>query len=165
MHVLRSALVARPAVHVFDLIEGAEHYPSFLPWCAGATIVARDDAIVSADLQVRWGPARFAMRTRNSKARPERMTILLERGPFRRFQGEWLLHALREDACRVEFELDYAFDGALLGAVAGPVFDRIADTLVDAFVRRAYEVPVAGGTTADGAKADGADATGTPGLT
>ncbi len=142
MHVHRSALVARPAEHVFDLIEAAEHYPRFLPWCAGASIVVRDDALVSADLRVRWAGASFELRTRNPKRRPERMTILLERGPFRRFHGEWRLRALRDDACRVEFELDYAFDSTLVTAVAGPVFDRIADTLVDAFVRRAYEVPV-----------------------
>ncbi len=32
-------LVAHAAEEMFDLIEGAEHYPEFLPWRAGATIV------------------------------------------------------------------------------------------------------------------------------
>lgn len=48
MFVRRSALADRSAERLFDLIEAAEHYPSFLPWCTGATIVSRDDAMVDA---------------------------------------------------------------------------------------------------------------------
>jgi ribosome-associated toxin RatA of RatAB toxin-antitoxin module len=137
MRVRRSALVARPADAMFDLIEGAEHYPAFLPWCSGATIVQRDDAIVSADLRVRWKGLNFEMRTRNPKRRPEYMAIHLERGPFRHFEGEWRLSALAAAACKVEFALDYEFESALMTSIAGAVFERIADTMVDAFVERA----------------------------
>jgi ribosome-associated toxin RatA of RatAB toxin-antitoxin module len=143
MIVRRSALVAQPATHLFDVIEAAEHYPRFLPWCAGATIVSRDEQVVSADLRVRWGGMNFEMRTRNPKQRPEYMAIHLERGPFRRFEGEWRLTPLREDACKVAFELDYEFDSALMTRAAGPMFNRIADTLVDAFVQHALTTPLA----------------------
>lgn len=137
MRVRRSALVARPADAMFDLIEGAEHYPAFLPWCAGANIVQRDEQIVSADLRVRWKGLNFEMRTRNPKRRPEYMAIHLEHGPFRRFEGEWRLAALAPHACKVEFALDYEFESALMTSLAGAVFERIADTMVDAFVERA----------------------------
>lgn len=141
MQLRRSALVARPATALFDLIEAAEHYPQFLPWCAGATIVARDEQIVSADLQVRWHGLKFDFRTRNPKRRPEFMAIHLERGPFRRFDGQWQLTALTPDACKVAFELDYQFDSALMTRLSGSMFDRIADTLLDAFVQRALTMP------------------------
>lgn len=142
MIVRRSALVAQPAVHVFDVIEAAESYPLFLPWCASATIVCRDDAMVSADLHLRWGGMDFEMRTRNPKQRPALMSIHLERGPFRRFEGEWRLTALGSDACKVAFVLDYEFDSAWMTRAAGPLFSRIADTLVDAFVQRAQALPL-----------------------
>ncbi|WP_088278667.1 type II toxin-antitoxin system RatA family toxin [Ideonella sp. A 288] len=141
--VRRSALVDRSAGHLFDLIEAAEHYPAFLPWCAGATIVSRDDTLVSADLRVKWHGMAFEIRTRNPKQRPVHMTIHLERGPFRHFEGEWRLRPLDATACKVEFTLDYAFDSALMTRAAGPVFDRITDTMVDAFVRRALSLPEA----------------------
>jgi ribosome-associated toxin RatA of RatAB toxin-antitoxin module len=143
MIVRRSALVLRSATHLFDVIEAAEHYPRFLPWCVGAAIVSRDDNLVSADLRVQWGGLNFEMRTRNPKRRPEHMAIHLERGPFRRFEGEWRLASLTADACRVEFMLDYEFDSSLMTRVAGPVFNRIADTLVDAFVQHAQALPQA----------------------
>lgn len=140
MMVRRSALVERSAEQLFDLIEAAEHYPQFLPWCAGATIVARSDHEVQADLRVRHRGLEFLMRTRNPKRRPVWMAIHLERGPFRRFLGEWQLTALAPQACKVAFSLDYEFDSALVTRVAAPAFDRAADTLVDAFVRRAMQM-------------------------
>ncbi|MEP7282030.1 MAG: type II toxin-antitoxin system RatA family toxin [Rubrivivax sp.] len=141
MIVRRSALVGRSATVLFDLIEAAEHYPRFLPWCARAHIVSRDDTVVSADLTVRWLGLDFEMRTRNPKQRPEYMAIHLERGPFRRFEGEWRLAPLSPDACKVTFVLDYEFDSNLTTLVAGPVFSRITDKLVDAFVRQAMVMP------------------------
>jgi ribosome-associated toxin RatA of RatAB toxin-antitoxin module len=142
MLVRRTALVERPAFHMFDLIEAAEQYPQFLPWCVGATIVSRDDDLVSADLRVRYAGVHFEVRTRNPKRRPEHMTIHLERGPFKRFEGEWTLRALSEDACKVDFTLDYEFASRMVTSVAGPVLDRMANAMVDAFVNRALVVPV-----------------------
>jgi ribosome-associated toxin RatA of RatAB toxin-antitoxin module len=127
---------------MFDLIEAAEDYPRFLPWCAGATILVRDDSLVAADLDIEYRGMRWRVGTRNPKRRPEHMAIHLVRGPFRHFEGHWRLAALGDDACRVEFELTYEFDSALATQLAGPVFGRIADTLVDAFVKRAHSLPV-----------------------
>ncbi len=143
MIVRRSALVPRPASHVFDVIEAAEHYPQFLPWCIGATIVSRDAGAVSADLRVQWGGMHFEMRTHNPKLRPSMMSIHFERGPFRRFEGEWRLTELAADACKVAFVLDYEFESRWMTGAAGPVFHRLGDTLLDAFVERALATPVA----------------------
>ena len=140
MIVRRSALVDQPAEHLFDLIEAAEHYPDFLPWCAGAQIVQRDDTLVSADIRMRYAGVAFELRTRNPKRRPEYMAIHLERGPFRRFEGEWRLRVLDPQACKVDFLLDYDFDSAVMTRIAGPMFNHIANTMVDAFVARSREM-------------------------
>ncbi len=137
MDVRRSALVAYSAEEMFDLIEGAEHYPVFLPWCAAATILDRDDAIVAARIAVAWHGVSFELVTRNPKKRPEWLSVRMERGPFRRFDGEWQLRALAPSACKIEFALSCEFDNALLRGVAGQVLERIASRFVDAFVARA----------------------------
>ncbi len=139
MLVRRSALVDQPAEHLFDLIEAAEHYPDFLPWCAGAQIVSRDDTLVSADIRMRYAGVSFELRTRNPKQRPEYMAIHLEHGPFRHFEGEWRLRVLDPHACKVDFLLDYEFDSPLMTRMAGPMFHHIANTMVDAFVARAQQ--------------------------
>lgn len=126
---------------MFDLIEAAEDYPAFMPWCAAATVLARDDSMVVARIAVDYHGARFAFTTRNPKRRPHWMAIGLEEGPFERLEGEWRLAELSPEACRIDFELRYAFGGALLGRLAGSVFDGIADRMVDAFARRAEKIP------------------------
>jgi ribosome-associated toxin RatA of RatAB toxin-antitoxin module len=140
VEVVRSALIAYPAPDTFDLIEQAEHYPEFLPWCAGATILARDDSVVAARLAVDYRGLRFDLTTRNPKRRPHWLAVRLEEGPFRRFEGEWHVRELGPQACKIEFELHYQFDSTLVGKLADTVFGRIADTLVDAFAQRAADV-------------------------
>ncbi len=137
MIVRRSALVTQPASHLFDLIEAAEHYPSFLPWCAEARIISRDEQQVSAELKLSWHGVTFDLHTRNPKQRPHFMAIRLAQGPFSRFEGEWRLTELGASACKVAFLLDYEFNSAWMTRAAGTVFSRVADSLVDAFVAQA----------------------------
>ena len=141
VEIRRSALIQSSAARTFDLIEAAEHYPAFLPWCANAVILARDESVVSARLTVDYHGLRFDLTTRNPKERPHWMAVYLDRGPFRRFEGEWRVTELAAEACKIEFLLRYEFDSALVGRLAGGVFDGIANTLVDAFARRAERAP------------------------
>jgi ribosome-associated toxin RatA of RatAB toxin-antitoxin module len=148
MDVRKTVLVGHSAEQMFDLIEACEHYPDFLPWCSGATVVARDENTVVADITVNYLGVRFEFRTRNPKRRPTAMTIHLERGPFRHFDGVWDLTPLAADGCRIDFALRYDFDGTAMARIARPVFDRIANTLVDRFVARADHVYAAAGAVA-----------------
>lgn len=140
MEIRRTVLVSHSAERMFDLIEAAEHYPKFLPWCAGATIVTRDPGVVVADITVDYHGVRFRFTTRNPKRRPEWMAITLERGPFRRFEGEWHLRALGAEGSHIVFTLRYDFESGVMRTLAGPVFERITNTLIDAFVARADKV-------------------------
>jgi ribosome-associated toxin RatA of RatAB toxin-antitoxin module len=145
MKVTKQLLVAKPVEAMFDLIEAAEHYPSFLPWCADAQILSRDDEQVRALIKVNYRGIDFEFTTRNPKRRPEWMGVTLEHGPFRRFHGEWLLAPLGDLGCRIEFRLEYEFASTLMTRLAGPVFERIAATLVDALVAHADRVLPADG--------------------
>jgi ribosome-associated toxin RatA of RatAB toxin-antitoxin module len=138
--IRKSALVGYSAESIFDLIEAAEDYPAFLPWCSAATILDRDENSVSAQITIDYHGIRLHFVTRNPKRRPEFMAIHLERGPFRHFHGEWHLTSLAPDACRIDFELGYEFHNAVTAKIAGPVLGRVANALVDAFVGRADQV-------------------------
>jgi ribosome-associated toxin RatA of RatAB toxin-antitoxin module len=137
MNVRRLLFVQHPATRMYDLIEGAEYYPDFLPWCSSVTILERTEHVVAATLGVDWHGVRIEFTTRNRKRRPEWLELALVRGPFRHFRGEWRLKSLGTDGCKIEFLLDYEFASDLLGRAAGPLFEHITNTLVDAFVRRA----------------------------
>ena len=137
MELRRSALVGFSAAAMFDLIEAAEHYPAFVPWCAGATILERDDSVVAAEIQVDYRGVRFSFTTRNPKRRPEWLGVRLERGPFRRFEGDWYITSLAPAACKIEFSFQSDLGGSLGSRLARTVLDHVATTLIDAFVARA----------------------------
>ncbi len=122
---------------MFDLIEQAEHYPQFIPWCTDARILERTDTLVAARITMKVAGITLTLETRNPKRRPQWLRLVMVRGPLRRFDGEWVLTPLNATACRVEFTLAYEFADAVIERVAGPVFARMADTMVDAYVRRA----------------------------
>ena len=80
---------------------------------------------------------------------PDRsVRIELVDGPFSQLEGQWRFIPLAKpgadeaaaQACKIEFELRYAFASRALEALVGPVFDRIANTFVEAFVKRAEQV-------------------------
>jgi ribosome-associated toxin RatA of RatAB toxin-antitoxin module len=139
LEIRKSAVVGRSATETFDVIEAAEHYPAFLPWCADAVILERDKDVVVARITIGFHAARLILTTRNPKRRPHWMAIHLEQGPFRHFEGEWQLTELAAEACKIDFHLRYEWDGAFTGLLALWAFNGIADTLVDAFAQRAEQ--------------------------
>jgi ribosome-associated toxin RatA of RatAB toxin-antitoxin module len=135
--VTRSALVPFSAQQMFDLVEGVEQYPQFLPWCSGTAVSHRDPAVTQATIHINYRGIKQSFSTENHKQPPERMTLQLVEGPFRMLDGEWLFTALGAEACKVDFRLSYEFSSTLLEKLVGPVFGHIAGTMVDAFLTRA----------------------------
>jgi ribosome-associated toxin RatA of RatAB toxin-antitoxin module len=138
--VKKSALVMYSARQMFDLVNDVESYPEFLPWCNSTTLLSRTEDQVCAELEVVRIGVRQKFTTCNKMVLGEHMDIQLVEGPFKHLRGGWEFKALREDACKVELELDFDFSGKLINAAFGPVFNQIANTLVDAFCNRADEV-------------------------
>jgi ribosome-associated toxin RatA of RatAB toxin-antitoxin module len=143
--VTKSVLVAHAAERMFDLVDAFEDYPSFLPWCAGASVVARQDGVKTARIDIDFHGLRTHWITDNVNRRPESIVITLNDGPFRHLHGEWRFRALAPDASKVEFELAYEFATPVLERVVGPVFNHIAGTFIEAFVQRAESLRAAGG--------------------
>ena len=138
--VRKSVIVNRPAEAMFALVDDVESYPRFLPWCSGAHVSERTDAVTVARLDIDYHGLTTSIGTRNAKEPPERMSLEFVEGPFERFKGQWRFVELGE-GCRVEFALDYTFSSVALEALLGPVFGHIAETMVDRFVARAESVP------------------------
>jgi ribosome-associated toxin RatA of RatAB toxin-antitoxin module/CRP-like cAMP-binding protein len=140
MRVHKTILMPYPVEPVFDIIEQAEHYPHFIPWCSGAEILERTDEVVAARVSMRVAGLNLRLETRNPKRRPEWLRLRMVRGPMRLFEGEWRLTPLNAHACRVEFILTYDIGDGMIERVAGPVFARMADSMVDAYVARAERI-------------------------
>ena len=136
-NVKKSVLLAHSAEQMYRLVEDVERYPEFLPWCGQARVLERTPKGVVATLTIAFRGLNQAFTTENTNEPGRAIHMRLREGPFSALTGQWRFVPLAPDACRVEFELDYAFRNALVAKVVGPVFDHIAKTFVDAFVRRA----------------------------
>ncbi|MCL2658086.1 MAG: type II toxin-antitoxin system RatA family toxin [Betaproteobacteria bacterium] len=138
--VSKRVLIEFTPAQIFKLVDQVEDYPKFLPWCGGAEVLGRDEVRTAARLHINYHGIKSHFATENAKTFPERMTIRLVEGPFKRLEGEWIFRALGATACKIEFRLLYEFSSKLIEKAVGPVFHHIANTFVDAFVKRAEQV-------------------------
>ena len=138
--VHKSVLVSYSAAQMFALVDNVEDYPKFLPWCGGVSILSRDQGQLVATLTINYHGVRQSFTTENTNSPPTGMKMRLIEGPFKTLDGNWTFKPLREDACKVEFDLKYEFSNRLLEQIIGPVFSMIANSFVDSFCKRAATV-------------------------
>lgn len=152
-HVKKSVLLWYSPREMYALVTAVPDYPAFLPWCEKGEILERHDDGVTARVHLAYHGVRHAFTTRNTLEADRRVELKLVDGPFSLLEGDWVFTPLgtppaepadaapaAPKACRVDFELKYAFSSRALELVVSPVFDRIANTFVDAFVKRAEQV-------------------------
>ncbi|MDT8999203.1 type II toxin-antitoxin system RatA family toxin [Paucibacter sp. APW11] len=147
-HVKKSVLLWYSPAEMYELVTAVERYPEFLPWCDRAEVLETHEAGMTARLGLAYAGVRHAFTTRNEHDTNRRVGMQLIDGPFSLLDGVWQFVPLGKPgangeppkACKIEFELRYAFSSAALEAVVSPVFDRVANTFVDRFVARAEQV-------------------------
>ncbi|MDM4765763.1 type II toxin-antitoxin system RatA family toxin [Pelomonas sp. SE-A7] len=149
-HVKKSVLLWYSPREMYDLVTDIARYPEFLPWCEKAELLEQHEGGMTARLSLAYAGVRHAFTTRNSHEAERKVDMELVDGPFSKLEGTWLFLPLGKpggelggggpQACKIEFDLCYAFSSKALEAVVSPVFDRVANTFVDRFVERAESV-------------------------
>ena len=144
--VNKSVLIWHSPREMYGLVTDCERYPEFLPWCERGEVIESTETTMVARLHLAYGGVRHAFTTRNEQVADHSVHLTLVDGPFSLLDGLWRFVPIgapadaTAPACRIEFEMRYAFTSRALKAVISPVFDRIADTFVDSFVKRADSV-------------------------
>ena len=142
-HVKKSVLLWYSAREMYGLVTDVASYASFLPWCDKAEVLDEEPHAMTARLHLHFAGLRHAFSTRNTHVVDTSVVMALLDGPFSDLEGTWRfvpIGATGSAACRVEFDLRYAFSSGALETVLSPVFDRVANTFVDSFVQRAEQV-------------------------
>jgi coenzyme Q-binding protein COQ10 len=138
--------VQHSASNMFDLVADMEKYPAFLPLCSALKIRSRTDkgegvSVVVASMTVAYKMVHQTFVTRDTLDRPN-LKILVEYldGPFQRLQNRWTFHPVGENACDVEFFIDYEFRSRTLAMLMGAMFDTAFRKFSAAFEQRADRV-------------------------
>lgn len=136
-NVKKSALVPYSAAQMYALVNDLESYPQFLPWCRSSRLLSQKPDEVCAEMVVARAGIQQTFSTCNRLTKDRRIELRLNKGPFKRLQGNWDFIPLREDASKVELQMEFEFAGRLISTAFGPVFHHVAQTLVEAFCKRA----------------------------
>ncbi len=142
-HVKKSVLLWYSPAEMYRLVTDVPAYPQFLPWCERGEVLNGDDAGATARVHLAWAGGRHAVTTRTTQPPDPSVRMKLVDGPFSVLEGSWQFTPLGkagQQACRIEFDLRYAFSSRALELVLSPVFDKVANTFVDSFVTRAEQV-------------------------
>jgi ribosome-associated toxin RatA of RatAB toxin-antitoxin module len=141
-HVKKTVLLWYSPHEMYELVTAVPDYPKFLPWCEKSEVLETHPGGMTARLHLHYAGLRQTFTTRNAHEKDRSVVIGLVDGPFSTLDGTWNFLSLGADdkACKIEFDMRYAFANAALEALVSPVFDRIANTFVDSFVKRAEQV-------------------------
>ena len=135
--VEKNVLVLHSAEQMFELVDRVEDYPHFLPWYGKTEVIAREGNELKARLFMDYKGVKQSFATHNYNVAGREIKMDLLEGPFRMLQGTWRFIPLGDDACKIEFKLQYDFANSMLSALISPVFGHLAGKLVDAFIAEA----------------------------
>ena len=130
---------------MFDLVADVEKYPQFVPLCSALRVKSRaqkdNTAVIVAEMTVAYKLIHQTFTSCVTIDRPD-LKILVEYldGPFSRLQNRWTFAPTGENACEIEFFIDYEFKSRTLAMLMGAMFDTAFRKFVGAFEKRADEI-------------------------
>ena len=145
-HVKKSVLLWYSPREMYSPVTGIPDHPSSCPGATAPRWIEQHDAGMTARCLGTTPACAMPSRRATTHVSDASVEVDLVDGPFSLLEGTWRFVPLampgddEPEACRIEFDLRYAFSSKALEAVVSPVFDRVANTFVDSFVRRAEDV-------------------------
>ena len=138
--------VRHSASDMFDLVADMQKYPQFVPLCTDLRIKSRNEkapgvSVVVASMTVAYKMIQQTFVTRDTLDKPNlKITVEYLDGPFSRLRNVWSFRPIGENACEVEFYIDYEFKSRMLAMVMGAMFDTAFRKFATAFEARADRI-------------------------
>ena len=126
------------AEELFSVVADIKDYPSFVPWCSGATIRHENARQIIADLVIGFGPFQESFASEVSLDRPRHILVrAIEGGPLEHLTNSWTFKPM-EHKTQVDFVIDFQFKSHLLDHVANGMFHEASTRMVSAFEARTH---------------------------
>lgn len=135
--IQRSALMLHSSERIYGLVNDVAAYPEFVSHCAAANIHEQSNDHMHASMVLKKSGMQMQLTTLNTLKPHSTITMELVEGPFEYLKGEWQFEPLRDDACKVQLDLEFEMQSGTLAKLAGRLFESVGNNLVDAFCQRA----------------------------
>ena len=129
-----------PAEVLFDLVADANSYPEFLPWCVATRVRRKTEDGFDADMTIGFKVFRESFTSRVKLDRPRQIDVKYVYGPFKYLTNCWICEPAGDDACVVDFHVEFEFKSHMLERLIGTVFTEAVHRMVAAFETRAYRL-------------------------
>lgn len=129
-----------PPDDLYALVSDIEKYPEFLPWCVGLRVRKREPKIITADMIIGFKVFREKFTTRVSLDPKVRIDVEYLNGPFKYLNNHWIFRPVGDQACEIDFYVDFEFKSVLLQKAIGVVFNEAVQKMINAFEARAHHV-------------------------
>ncbi|WP_156839210.1 type II toxin-antitoxin system RatA family toxin [Novosphingobium aquimarinum] len=128
------------AEQIFDLVADVGRYQEFLPWVIATRVKSDTETEMIADMLVGFKALKEKFTSRVEKKRAEEIRVHYVDGPLKDLDNIWQFRSLGENACEIEFDVDFTFRNPLFEKLAGQYFDRAFRKMVAAFEERAADL-------------------------
>jgi coenzyme Q-binding protein COQ10 len=128
------------AEQMFDLVADVGRYQEFLPWVVATRVKSDTETEMIADMLVGFKALKEKFTSRVEKQRAEEIRVHYVDGPLKDLDNVWKFRPLGDDACEIEFNVDFTFRNPLFEKLAGQYFDRAFRKMVAAFEERAADL-------------------------
>lgn len=125
---------------MFDLVNDIDSYSQFVPDCASAGVLQKQDNLIKAFIEVEKLGFKKKFITLNRLTEPSSIEMGLIDGPFNQLVGNWTFTAISENECKISFDLTFQFKNKLLDITFTPLFKELMGNMVKAFSQRAKQV-------------------------
>ncbi|MGX6960540.1 MAG: type II toxin-antitoxin system RatA family toxin [Rickettsia endosymbiont of Pentastiridius leporinus] len=127
---------------LFNLVWDIEAYPQFLPWCAAARIISKDENQIIAELVIQLKGFSESYRSQVTSEFINEIysinTIAIS-GPFKYLESNW---KFMPNLCGTElsFSIDFKMKSVILDKLIGTYFTKATEKMITAFENRAKEM-------------------------
>ena len=130
---------------MFDLVADIDCYDEFLPWCNNSKIINTsiegDKKIVIADLEIGYDQFIYTYRSEvilfNDKSQIKVKNL---DGPFKYLENNWRFVEIKDNDCKIYFDIDFELNISLLDILMKKFFDMAFQKMTEAFIERAKDI-------------------------
>jgi len=134
--IQRTIEVEASAEKLYEVVFDIEQYPSFLTWCDSSEILSIEDHIVTASLTINILGFESTIITHNKLYRPTKITMSLQKGPFKSFKGTWLFEEIALEKTRVSYTMEYQIANPITDLMVKQKLVSLINQFVGEFVKK-----------------------------
>jgi len=138
--IYKSAITPYSTSQMYNLVNDINNYPDFLNWCNNSCILEQNEREIIASIEISKIGLTQTFTTINTLEKNHKIKMNLKDGQFKSLFGEWVFTELKQNACKVEFKLNFEFSSKIMDLTLAPIFENIANSQLDSFVERAKTI-------------------------